>query len=136
MARAVDLIGLGVPWTHAYRLANDPVSVVAAGATVASCSSLPGNAGIFFVVSGTSGVKLPQVGGDSGCLLGDDITIANLSTAAIVIFATTNNAGSAVAIHANVTSATGSTGMSLLSGATGIFKAATASTWVGIKTSV
>ncbi len=136
MARAVDLIGLGVPWPHAYRLGNDPVSIVAAGATVASCASLPGNAGIFYVQSGTSGIKFPPIGGDSGVLLGDEVVIANLSSAAIVIFATTNAAGSSVAIYANVTSAVGSTGMSLLSGAVGTFRPVTASTWVGIKSSV
>ena len=136
MARAIDLMGLGLSPFPAGRLANDPVSIVAVGAAVASATVLPGIPGVFYVQSGTSAVKLPQVGGESGCLLGDEITIVNMSSAAITIFATTNNAGSAVAIYANVTSATGSTGMSLLSGAMGIFKPITASAWFGIKSSV
>lgn len=136
MARAADLMGLGVPAFQAQRLSNDPIAVTAVGATVASATQLPGLAGVFYVNTGTSGVKLPQVGGDNSCLLGDEVTIANISAAAILIYATTNNAGSAVAIYANTTSATGSTGMSLLSGAVGIFKPITASTWIGVKTSV
>jgi hypothetical protein len=68
--------------------------------------------------------------------VGDECVIANLSAAAIVIFATTNNAGSSVAIYMNTTSAIGSTGMSLLSGAVGSLRAITGSTWAGFKTSV
>lgn len=138
MARSIDLMGLGLPYLVAQRLGDDPTAITAAGQTVASAAQLAGAPSIWYVNASNSGsgIKLPQLGGDGGALLGDEFVIANLLSATIAIYATTNNAGSAVAIYANSTSATGSTGMSLISGAVGIFRAITVSTWIAIKSSV
>lgn len=138
MARSTDLMGLGLPHLLAQRIGDDPIAVTAAGAAIGSATTLGGAQSTIFVNASNSGsgIKLPQIGGDNGCLLGDEFNITNLLSATIAIYASTNNAGSAMQIFANSTSATGSTGMSLISGAVGIFRAITVSTWIGIKSSV
>ncbi len=138
MARSLDLMGLGLPHILAGRVGDDPTPATATGQTVASAVQLGGLPSIWYVNASNSGsgVKLPPVGGDTGCLLGDDITIANLLGATIYVYASTNAAGSAMAMYGNATSATGSTGVSLISGAVAMFQAITVSTWLFSKASV
>lgn len=131
-----DLMGLSLPHMLARVLGVTPTAPTVAGATSGSATQLGGYDYLNVPITGTSGLKLPAVGGDTGTLLGSPTVIANLTSAAIVVFAANNAAGSAVAIHANGTSAVGTTGMSLLSGHTMILWPVTVSTWAGIKTSV
>lgn len=131
-----DLMGLSLPYSLAAILGVTPTAPTVAGSTVGSATQIGGRDYLVAPITGTSGLALPQVGGDTGILLGSPMAIANLTAAAIVIFAANNALGSAVTLLMNGTSAAGTTGMSLLSGHVALLWPVTVSTWAGIKTSV
>ena len=131
MAKTSDLMGLGMPVFLAERLAEEPVAVTAYGTTMGSYYSL-GKRRVVAVVeattSDTAGVKLPRIGADTGCLIGDSYTVFNLSTVGITVFAS----GSATFIASGVSSS-GNTGItvSVYTGST--FYPLSATQWAAVK---
>lgn len=93
MSLSQDLMGLGVSPLQAAHTASGgtgPLTMVT-GATSSAGASV--NIGAFqYIVSvnggvSTGGVKLPTVGGDTGCLLADDFVVNNAGTTTIYLFA-------------------------------------------------
>lgn len=136
MATKNDLMGLGMAHMLAGIIGATPTNPIIAGSTVGSATQMGGQDYFAVPITGTSGLKLPTIGGGDGILLTTPVVVMNMTAAAIVLFASSNAAGSAVSMFLNGTSAAGSTGMSLLSGHGAILWAGSVSTWVGIKTSV
>lgn len=77
MAKKTDLMGLGMPVFLAQRMAAEPTLVTGAGASRASATPLGGDQYLVVMIgsNGGGGFQLPQVGGQNGCLLGDDFVI-------------------------------------------------------------
>ena len=126
MALSQDLMGLGMSPFVASRVSRNPRSVTAQGATLGSASRIGNQTQLAYVISSNSGsgLVLPNVGGDQGCLLGDDITVVNGLQAAIIVYAS----NSATFIGFGV-SASGNTGVAIATANTAIFFAVTATTW-------
>lgn len=126
MALTQDLMGLGLAPFVASKIARNPRSVTAQGATLASASRIGNQTQLAFVISSNSGsgLVLPNVGGDLGCLLGDDIVVVNGLQAAIVVYAS----NSAKFLGFGV-SASGDTGVAIATANTAIFYSVTATTW-------
>jgi hypothetical protein len=114
---ASDLQGLGVNPLQAQRTANagiGPLTISAAGTAFASATRI---GGAQYLVScsnttGSNGISLPAVGGDSGALIGDQFTINNAGTVSLNIFLSTgvtisianlNTATFALATHTTTT---------------------------------
>lgn len=135
MARSVDLMGLGLQPFLARAIGDDPILATAAGATQGSATQLNGTNSVVFVNASNSGsgVQLPLIGGTNGALLGDDIKIANLLTAAIQVYSANNGLGSAVQIYIDGGSITGTTGFSVTSGKSVILTPITVSAWIGFR---
>jgi len=131
MATPVDLMGLGVPFFQAGKLGTFVTSVTCAGTTAGSATVLPGQQGLYVVTASNSGsgIALPPVGGDKGCLLGDSIAIANYQGQPIAVYANNNAAGSAVTLQGRNASTAGTTGVSVASAVMGTFWPVTISTW-------
>ena len=125
MATAQDLIGLGMPWPLANVLQQTPILTSAVGATAGSAYQM-GPSPMEVVVSGTSAVALPQVGGQSGITLGVPYAVANLTSAAISVFTEPNVKGSVVTMYARGTSGVQ---VSVAGGTTAFFFPVTISTW-------
>lgn len=138
MATKTDLMGFGVPPLLAQRQGTTPIIATCGGTSAGSATQIGGDQYLTMITgsNGGSGLKLPQVTGDNGCLLGDDFIIQNNLGANIVVYAANNAAGSTVTIYANATSAGGLTGMSVATGQAIEMWPVTVSTWVGIKSSV
>lgn len=132
MATPSNLMGLGMGPFLATRLGMNVIAVTCAGDSSPIAKSLPGQPGVYYVNASNSGsgVALPAVGGQSGVLLGDEITIANILGATIAVYANANSAGSAVTLFGRGLSAAGTTGVSLATGIVGTFYPITVSTWV------
>lgn len=134
MAKVNDLLGLGMPPFLARLIGwNVDNAFVAAGATAASAAQIPAGNQVITIVSGTSAVKVPKVGGDGvgyGALGGDEIIINNESGAAIVVFALANDQGSAVTFYGNGVSTAGTTGVSAAIGRPLTFQNTSPSTWI------
>lgn len=131
MANPQDLMGLGLPPFLARYLANGVYTISAAGSTAGDAKQIPGVPGIYFVSTGTSGLALPLVGGDTptgGALLGDNFYIANIA-ASLVVFAANNSKGSVVTMFGKGVSVVGTTGESVVSGWHALFQPITISTW-------
>jgi hypothetical protein len=131
MAKKSDLMGLGLPVFLARRMADEPSTAYASGATLASATQLGGDQYLVVVTSASgtnASVALPAVGGDTGCLLGDSFTINNQYTAGILIFAQT---GTSLSIAGAITS--GSTGISVTAHTAVTFYPITATSWIGVK---
>lgn len=105
MATQLDFIGIGTPYSLANRLGNTVTAAVAVGGTVGSATQIGGSQKITYVLTGTSSLKVPLVGGDTGCLIGDSFFVLNMSAAAIAVYAASNVAGSAVTFIASAGSA-------------------------------
>lgn len=97
MALAQDLMGLGISPLQAAHTANagtGPVTAAAAGSSYATATKIGAYQFLISVnVSGsvtTSGLALPAVGGDSGCLIGDDYILNNATANAITLYAPAN----------------------------------------------
>ena len=105
MASAQDLMGLGMPPFLARQLTSGPHTVTAVGATVGSATQIPAAQFLTIVNTGTSSVKVPQIGGDNNALLGlPAYHIVNLTAATIAIYAASNAAGSAVTFYTSAAS--------------------------------
>ena len=91
--KKTDLMGLGMPPFLAERMADCDTNIIvaAAGTSVGTATALGRSQYLVSVQSGTGGVKLPPVGGDNGCLIGDDFYINNQSGATITVYASGAN---------------------------------------------
>lgn len=138
MATAANLIGLGMPSPLAARVGMHIQAVTCAGTSAGTATQIPGRQGIYYVLASNSGsgIKLPQLGGNNGANLGDEITISNQQGATIAVYSANNGNGSAVTLVGNGGAIAGTTGMSLLTNHTAILKNINVSTWAFIKTSV
>lgn len=128
-----NLIGLGTPPAQANALGVQTNTLVAAGATAASAAQIPAGNQVVTILTGTSAVKLPKVGGDGvgyGASPGDEVIVNNISAAAIVVFALNNDAGSAVTFFGNGVSTVGTTGVSAAAGRPLSFFNISPSTWI------
>lgn len=136
MATAVNLMAFGVAPDLARRIGVSGVSAQAQGAAVGSANGLIGHNCVAYVVASNSGsgIVLPSVGGDvtstAGALVGDKLTIYNLLSASIVVYAP----GTMTFIGAGASTA-GSTGISVASNHGAVFDVLTASTYGFIKSS-
>lgn len=136
MAKTTDLMGLGMAHMVANVLGNTPTIATAFGATIASANPIGNYQHLTLCLTGTSSFLLPQVGGDTGCLLGDEFIVANMTTASVKVFINNTAAGSAVTMYGGAASTAGTTGVTLVAGMVGQFNAITVSTWICGITSV
>ena len=123
-----DLMGLGVPPLRAERLGNEAYTVTAQGATRASATVL-GRSQYLNTVTATNsgaGVVLPGLGGDNGCLIGDDFIINNQVAGGITLYAPT---GTTISMLGSAQS--GSGGVALSSHTTATLYPVTVTTWIG-----
>jgi hypothetical protein len=127
--RKIELMGLGVPAELARRQATDPITFTAVGGTQPSAAQLGGDQYFISVISTNSGggINLPNVGGISGCYLGDDFIINNQTTSSLTIYASTNTA-----ISMSGSNTSGPTGVTVSSHTTTAFYPVTASSWLGL----
>jgi len=110
----------------AARISRTPRQVTAYGATLASSNAIGNQTQLAYVVAGgTSGLKLPNVGGDAGCLLGDDITVANFLSATITVYASNSATISGYGV-----SASGNTGVAIATNNSAIFFPVTTTSWM------
>lgn len=127
MAQATDLMGLGLSPFLALRMSNGASGVACSSlGSLASAFALGGNSQYVYSNPGAAGgIKLPNIGVDGGCLIGDEINIFNTSPNLITVYAS----GSATLSGYGV-SASGNTGVtvSTVNGAT--FTPITATSWV------
>jgi hypothetical protein len=137
MARVSDLMGLGMAHLLAARIGEDPVLITVAGVAAGSATQIGPTQSAVYVNSSNSGsgIKMPNIGGDPGCLLGDDFTITNSLGQSICVYAANNASGSIVIFMGNGASTTGTTGVSIATGQQGYFQAITPSVWAYTKTS-
>lgn len=130
MATKENLMAFGMPYPLADKLGMTPIVATAVGASLGSATQIGGQQYLTLVSTGTSGLKMPQVTGDNGCLPGDWFTIQNNTAASIQIYCANNAAGSAVTFYGNGVSVAGTTGFSLPTGQMSILRPITPSTWV------
>lgn len=130
MATKENLMAFGMSYPLADKLGQTPIIASAVGATLASATQIGGQQYLALITTGTSGLKMPQVTGDNGCLPGDWFTIQNNTAASIQIYAANNASGSAVTFFGNGVSVAGTTGYSLPTGQMSILRPITPSTWV------
>ena len=135
MTQKSDLIGLGMNSILANVLGVTPVLTSAVGATIGSATQIGGADYLTVFVTGTSGAKLPSVGGD-GILIGSPLAIANITAAAIQIYAVNNASGSAVTFYGRGSAIAGTTGVSLGVNQVALLWPVTVSTWIGINASL
>lgn len=128
MARALELMGLGLPSALARILSRTPGTITAVGTAIASATAITRDQRVAYVSTGTSAVALPAIGGDAGVLLGDDVVVVNATAADISVFAP-----GGVRIFGTAGSATGTVGVLVSAGNSMVFYAATASVWAGVK---
>ena len=134
MAKSTDFIGLGMPPILSGILGNDPVVATAFGTSAGSANPIGSH--LTFCLTGTSSFLLPKVGGDGGCLLGDEFIVANMTTAGIKVYAANTPGGSVVALYGGAASTAGTTGVTIPAGLVGQFNVITLSTWICGITSV
>jgi hypothetical protein len=140
MAKRSDLMGLGMSVFLAERLASEPLVVTAYGATAGAAYPLSGKSFVI-AVTGSSGVganaglavRLPNAGGDSGCLLGDEFVVYNLAGAdgALTIYTSTSTY-----IATSATNIIGTTGVTIATYQGISFRMITATQWAGVKGAV
>jgi hypothetical protein len=97
MSLAQDLMGLGISPLQAAHTASagtGPVTAVATGTSYGTATKIGAYQFLVSVtgVSSTtvSGLALPAVGGDAGCLIGDDFIVNNATTSPVVVYAPAN----------------------------------------------
>lgn len=134
MVTATDLMGLGLSPFVAGRLATTPTPFTASGASQASAAQVGPLQQLIYVNASNSGsgVKLPQIGGANGCLLGDDFTLLNLLAGTVQVYTASAVTGT---IYITGASTTGVTGVGIDPGFQAIFQCVTPSTWICIKAS-
>lgn len=135
MAKSNDLMGLGMNPFQARALGDDPTAITCAGGSSGSATNIGGKSAIVYINASNSGsgVNLPQIGGDNGSYLGDDLLVQNLLSATIQVYAANNAAGSAVTIFMDGGAILGLTGVSVSTGRPVVFTPITVSTWVGLR---
>src|SRR5690349_5577289 len=115
MSMASDLMGLGLSPHLARRIASggagsaSSLQIAAAGAAQSTATAIGGQQYLVSVNSGTGGVILPALGGDNGCLLGDEFFVNNATGSGVVLYAET-----AVNLSFGGSNIAGSTGISLV----------------------
>lgn len=85
-----DLMGLGVSPFLAERQATEPYTIAAAGTSIGTATAIGRSQYLCTVSSGSGGVKVPNLGGDTGCLLGDAFIINNQSGSSITVYVSGN----------------------------------------------
>jgi hypothetical protein len=94
MSLSQDLMGLGISPLQAAHTASGGTGPLT-GSAIGSSATTATKVGAYQYVlalttsgaSTTSGVTLPTVGGDTGCLLADDFVINNQGTTTITVYA-------------------------------------------------
>jgi hypothetical protein len=136
MAKKADLMGLGMPHLIARRMATEPVIIVGEGTTVTTATPIAGDQYLSCVTtsagSGRNGVLLPAVGGDNGCLLGDDFIINAQTGTSVIVYAANTPGGCAVSISQGAALTTGTTGVSVSVHRTMTLYPITVTTWLGL----
>ena len=127
MTTSDNLIGVGVPSLHARFLGRNPGAVTAVGSSLASAAAIQRDTQVA-IVTGTGGVALPPIGGDTGCLLTDEYAVVNRTASDISVYAP-----GGVQIVASGASATGTTGCIVSAATVTKFIACTVSLWAGLK---
>ena len=128
MARNIDLMGLGMPPFLANSMGVTPFVTTVTGNAAGSAQTVGNGQELVVVTATATGNYLALLAGATGALLGDAITVCNLSSSAVVVTTPTNTV-----LYGGGVSATGVTGISVSSGAFMTFWPATASVWVGLK---
>ena len=123
-------MGLGLSPFLASKIARNPRSVTAQGAVLASAQNIGNQTQIAYVVTTNSGsgLKLPNVGGDLGCLLGDDILVVNGLQASVIVYV--SNSAKFIGVGL---SASGDTGIGVATCNSAIFYPLTATTWAVVQ---
>lgn len=117
MSLASDLMGFGLPDKLAIQIAsagNGPLTITAAGSAFSSATRIQAHQYLVSCTNttGANGLSLPVVGGDQGCLLGDDFIINNAGTTSLQVFASsgvvissggTNTSQTTIAQHTTMT---------------------------------
>ena len=130
MARHADLMGLGLNNQLALVLAKSPVIATAYGTSVGSANQIQGTQYFTICLTGTSSFALPQVTSDRGAYIGDQFVVANMSSAAVAIYAANTAQGSVVTVYSSAVSTAGTTGVAVPAGAVANFQIVSVSTWV------
>jgi hypothetical protein len=132
MSLAQDLMGLGISplqAAHTSSAGTGPVQAAAFGSSYATAQKIGAYQFLISVnaVSSTttSGLALPAVGGDTGCLIGDDYIVNNATTSPVVIYAPASVNISINASNLNT--------FTVKTHTTATFYAITASQWVGVQ---
>jgi hypothetical protein len=129
MPKKTDLMGLGMPYQLAARMATEPLIATAAGGTRASATVIGGTQYLVCFNNSNSGAGavLPAIGGDVGCLMGDDFIVNNQIVGGMTVYAP---AGMAISMAGAL--ASGSGGVALSSHTSSTFYPVSASTWIGV----
>jgi hypothetical protein len=131
MSLAQDLMGLGVnplQAAHGATAGTGPLTLVPAGSTYATATKIGAFQYLCSVNSGTTGttgLSLPAVGGDTGCLLGDNFVINNATGTNLIVYAPSGVNISAGGSNANT--------LTISTHTTCTFYAISTSQWVGVK---
>ncbi len=128
MARNVDLMGLGLAPFLANIMSDNPSFVTATGAAAGSATQISNGQELVVITATATGNYIALLAGATGALLGDAITVCNISTSAVVVTTPTSTV-----LYGGGVSATGTTGISVSSGAFMTFWPASSSVWVGLK---
>lgn len=110
MANIGNLIGLGMHPFLARAITGSIREVTAGGASLASATQIPNDAGVAYVIATNSGsgLKLPAITGDNGVLLNTRVVVFNFLGAGIQVYASNS-----CTITGSGASASGDTGVSV-----------------------
>lgn len=131
MSLAQDLMGLGTGpllAAHGATAGTGPLTITPAGSSYATSTKIGSFQYLCSVSSGTTGttgVGLPTVGGDAGCLLGDNFIVNNATGSSLIVYAPSGVNISAGGSNSNTFTMTTHTSAA--------FYAITTTQWVGVK---
>lgn len=131
MSLSQDLMGLGISplqAAHSATAGTGPLTIVPAGSTYATSTKMGAFQYLCSVntgTTGTTGIGLPIVGGDTGCLLGDNFVVNNATATNLIVYAPTAVNISAGGSNANT--------LTIATHTTCTFYAISTSQWVGVK---
>lgn len=130
MAKKSDLMGLGLNFNLARVLATEPSTMSVVGSSQASAAQIGGDQYLVSITATATGnyANLPNVGGASGCYLGDDFLINNQTAGSVVI-----TASAGVNFSVGGASTVGTTGVSIATHTATAFYPITATSWLGLK---
>ena len=130
MAKAEDLMGLGLPHFQSRRIGINQASIICGGGSAGSATAINGYIRSVYVTASNagSGLVLPSVGGD-GALLNDQFFVTNMLGAAVNVYAP----GTATFLSPDGASVAGTVGVSVSSFKTALFMPITATTWIGMR---